>query len=428
MKQQSIYKWCVPLSLSLLTLPALANDIEVQVSATSRFTDNARRTETATISERQDIYGLDLVGDYSNSLIAFDADYRATENRFNEESQPDRSLVEGNAELLIGKQYHPVDLLLSHSRRSLQSAPDQVSLLEDEDEREIFSAIPTLRWRLGEVDNLLVRGDITTINYRYSGEFNSERKGGSLLWQHALSPIDSIEVSAQHTEIEYDALPDNDYIYQNAAVTYSTDLRQLSYLVSLGYNLSKPATGDEFSAPSYRLELDYRSGFNTLGLYLSQRITDTSLGNGNRTELGNINLGDAGSIGIDQFESRVVELRWRTQGICGRCSAYASILYQADDYQSLDEDNNQHVVSAGFDYRLSRAASLGILIQRSERRFDESVLRNDFQVTSSSINYRYVFVSDLELGVFAAVDRSNSDTDSLRYEERVSGVSLRYIF
>lgn len=428
MKQQSFYKWCIQLSLLLLAAPVFGNAIETQLSAGSRFSDNARRTNTDTISERQDVYGLNLIGDYSNSLIAFDTSYRATENRFSKDSQPDRSLVEGDAELLIGKQHHFVDLMLSHSRRSLQTAPDQVNLLENADEREIFSAIPTLRWRMSPVDSLLLRGDITDIDYRYSSQFNSERKGGSLIWQHQLSAIDLIEVNAQHTDIKYNALPDSDYEFQSALVTYSTALRQISYLVGLGYNISKPETGDEFAAPSYRAELDYRSGFNTVGIYLSQRITDTSLGNGNRGDLTNTNLGDANSVGIDQFESQVAEVRWQNQGLCGRCSAYISLLYQADDYHILNEDNEQNVVSLSFDYRLSNSASLGAVIRRSDRRFDEGVPRNDFGVTSASIEYRHTFANDLGLRIFAAVDEGQSDTEVLRYQERVSGVSVNYTF
>lgn len=428
MKQRSLYTCCSLLSFFLIGSSVFANTIDLEVSATSRFTDNARRTNIDPISERQDTYGLNLVGDYSNSLLALDANYRATENRFDKESQPDRSMVEGNANLLIGKEHHPADLLLSHSRRSLLGTPDQVSLLQNEDEREIFSAVPTLRLRLGSVDDFLVRGDVSTIDYRYASEFNSERKGGSLIWQHQFSEISNTEVSVQHTEISYDVLPQSDYEYQRAAISYSTQLRQLSYLISIGYNTAKPELGEEFSAPSYMLEMDYNSGFNTISLYLNQQITDTSLGNGNRGELGNINLGEAGGVGVDQFESRVAELRWRNQGLCGRCSVYASLLYQEDDYQTLNEDTSQNAVTAGIDYRIFRASTLGVRVLSSEREFEEDVARTAFRETSASIEYRHTFINDIGLSVFASVLKSDSDAEALEYEENVYGASLSYTF
>jgi hypothetical protein len=80
------------------------------------------RTATKFLSVRME-YSAGILADYENSLLDFETDYRASENRFDKETQPDRSLIEGNAELLIGKAHHPVDLLLVHSRRSVLGAP-----------------------------------------------------------------------------------------------------------------------------------------------------------------------------------------------------------------------------------------------------------------------------------------------------------------
>lgn len=426
MKQTSLFRYVTSLCLPLLTLPATAA-IEVDLAATSRFSDNALRTYSDKISERQDEYSLNFSADYENSLIDLDTSYRASENRFDKASQPNRSLLEGNADLLIGKAHHPLDLLLSHSRRSVLGAPDQIDLLQNEDERQIFSAIPTGRLRITPVDNLLVRGDYTQIDFRYADVFNSERQGGYLIWQHRFSSISNLEVSAQHTEISYDALPDSDYEYQNASIAYAAELRQLSYRISLGYNVSKPQNGDDFSSPSYQVEVDYRTGFNLLSLNMSQQITDTSMGSGNRGVLDGINLGDA-TTGIDQFESRVAEVRWQNQSLCGRCSAYISVLYQKDEYRTLAEDNSQNVAGMGFTYQLSRAASLGFQVDRRERQFDGDVDRNDFTVTSAGANYQYQFANDLGLRIFFVIDDSEADVEGLTYVERISGVSLTYSF
>lgn len=427
MKRTLFFRCFIGLCFPIVTLPALAA-VEVELGAISRYSDNALRTSNDKISERQDEYRISILADYENSLIDLDTDYRASENRFDKETQPDRSVIEGNAELLIGKANHPVDLLLVHSRRSVLGAPDQLNLLQNEDERQIFSAIPTVRLRLSPVDNLLVRGDYTDVDFRYADIFNSERTGGSLIWQHRFSSISELEVAAQHTEISYAALPGNDYEFQSASITYSTELRYLSYRVSAGYNVSKPEVGEEFSAPSYRVEVDYRTGFNTFSLRASQQITDTSLGDGNRGLLDNINLEDATGVGLDQFESRVAELRWQNQSICNRCSAYASLLYEQEQYQTLIEDNNQNVASIGFNYQISRASSIGFEASRRERRFESDVNRTDFTLNSVGVDYRYTFINDLDVQLFFIFDKSESDGDLLTYKERVSGVALAYTF
>ncbi|HTF84660.1 MAG TPA: hypothetical protein VL987_08760, partial [Cellvibrio sp.] len=118
MKRTLFFRCFTSLCIPALALPAMAT-VEIDLGVTSRYSDNARRTYSDKIAERQDEYSASILADYENTLLDFETDYRATENRFDKDTQPDRSLLEGNAELLIGKSYHPVDLLLVHSRRSV---------------------------------------------------------------------------------------------------------------------------------------------------------------------------------------------------------------------------------------------------------------------------------------------------------------------
>lgn len=428
MKRRSAYRWCGYFSLPLLAGPALSNSLNVDLSAMSSFTDNANLSYSDAISERQDEYSANLIADYTNSLIDFDTDYRASENHFDKGSQEDRSLLEGNANLLIGKPHQVMNLLLSHSRRSLLSSPDQVNLLENQDERNISSAIPTLRMRLSSVDNILLQGEVSKIGYRYSDELDSERKGGNLIWQHRFSDIDKFEVSAQHAEISYDSIPGSNVEYQNASIAYSTKLRQLSYLVSLGYNTSKPETGEDFSSPAYRVEVNYQSGFNTLSAYINQQITDTSQGDGNRGSISDPNIADTAGMGLDQFESQIAEIRWQNQSLCGRCNAYISLLYQQDNYQVLNEDNSQNLVGVGLNYKFSTSSNLDIRFSRSEHSYAEGVAHEDYTEKMVRIEYRYIFVNDLSLSVFVARNESDSEAEGLAYEENVSGLSLSYRF
>src|SRR5690606_6247941 len=131
-----------------------------------------------------------------------------------------------------------------------------------------------------------------------------------------------------------------------------------------------------------------------------------SLGDGNRGVLDSVNLDDATGVGLDQFESRVAELRWQNQSLCNRCSAYASLLYEQEQYQTLIEDNNQNVASVGFDYQISRASSIGFQASRRERRFEGDVNRTDFTVNSFGADYRYTFINDLEVQLFFILDES----------------------
>jgi hypothetical protein len=320
MRHQRIKKFS-PLLLPLLCSAAYGNEFGGDISAATFYSDNALKAASDEISERHDEYSLGLAGDYSNQLVTFNAEYRAREYRFAEESQPDRNTLEGSTSLLIGQEHHPADLLLSHSRRSLKSNTDAVDLLQDRDEREIFSAVPTLRYRATEVDSLMLRGDISRIDYRYNETRNSDRRGGSLVWLHRFSEVDSINVSVHSLDITYDYHPESDYKYEQAHVSYTARLSQLVYTVEAGYNASKPEVGEDLSEPSFRLDATYTAGANLFSLVIDQRITETSMGNGNSGD-----IFDAGSVnyvcnlGFYQIDRRSLTLGYSNNNLCGRCT------------------------------------------------------------------------------------------------------------
>lgn len=406
------------------------NMFDARVSANSEFSDNANRTEQDQISERRDEYRLSVGTEYTNTLIEFQADYTASEHRFAEDSQQRRSLLEGRSSLLVGKPYHPVDLLLSHNRQSVLNEPDDVDLLRNTDERTIWSAVPTARWGFTRVDQLILQGNYSKIDYRLDERRNSERAGGSLSWQHDLSQTDQFTISAQQTQVSFDAAPDFDYDYIAYSAAYAAQLRQLSYNVELGYNETQPEIGEDFSGPSYRLNVSYTAAAQTFTLSSSQFITDSSRAGGNERDFRDFNPGDSTVDELDQLERTDFELGWRGEALCESCSLYARLIYQRDDYRTLDEDNQEHGVNLGLDYRLSQRSSIDISLQYREHNFDTETIRSDYSNTQLRAGYGYTFANDLGLRVYGSVNERDSD-DELNgrgYEENIIGVGLNYSF
>ncbi len=421
------------LSTGLLLIPAgamAANTFDARISASSEFTDNANRTEQNQLSERQDEYQLSLGTEYTNTLLEFQADYRASEHRFAEDSQQRRSLLEGSSSLLIGKPHHPVDLLLSHNRRSVLNAPDEVDLLRNTDERTIWSAMPSARWGFTSVDQLILRGNYSDINYRLNETRNSERAGGSLIWRHDLSATDQFSVTAQQSQVSFDAAPSFDYEYLAYSAAYSAQLRQLSYTLELGYNETQPETGEDFSGPSYRVNVNYVAAGHDFSLRSSQFITDSSQAGGSDPDFSDFDPRDSTVGALDQLERTDFELGWRSEAFCDTCSVYAQLVYQRDDYQTLDEDNQEQGGNLGFDYQLSQNSSANISLRYREHNFDTQTIRNDYTNTQLRVGYQYTFVNDLGLRVFGALNERESDDElnGRSYEENIVGVGLSYAF
>ena len=97
------------------------NHFTTEVNVTGEYTDNARKQDLDEnkISEQQDIYNLGINAGYGNDWLVFSSVYDANKLTFEKDSQPEYSYYEGSSSLTLGNPYQPLNLLVSHSRRSI---------------------------------------------------------------------------------------------------------------------------------------------------------------------------------------------------------------------------------------------------------------------------------------------------------------------
>lgn len=428
MKISRLITSCSAAALIFASLPGNA-DFGGYLSFVSQFSDNAEREPDGDLSEWQDKYAVGLDGDYENALVTLEAGYTASMHRYEKDSQPRRELLEGNSLLRLGKDHNLFDVQFIHSRRSVLREPDAVDTLANTDEREIFAVVPTLRASITSVDSLLLRGSYAQIDYRFNELKNSEAMGAALIWQRRLTAVDTFEISAQRTDIEFEAVPQADYEYTSILMAYAASLRQLTYKVSGGYNRSSRDDGSEYSGPAFSAEAAYTTGLNTFKILADQRITDTSRGDGNREEL-SIDFGSrsSGGVGIDQIELRSLEARWESQALCERCDFYLSMRVREKDYFVLEEDNVEVGWGAGLSYRLSPAARLSLNANRRDQKFKQEVQRSEHTLDTIRASYSYRFVNDINVGIFAEQRERTSEDRLTDYKESLAGLSISYHF
>lgn len=398
------------------------------VSLRTEYTDNPSKSEDAEFSERQDEAELRLGGDYANRWVSFEAGYEASERRFSEGSQDDRSLLQGNSELALGQPTDPADLVVTHSRRTVLNAPDDVDLLRNQDERTILSAVPSVRWRPTGADLLMARGQFADIDYRFRPERNSERQGGSLVWQREVSKVDSLSLTGQHTEVSFDANPLANYHYRTANFSYHVTLRRLQYQVQVGYNESIPRVGEGLSSPSYLVDVQLGGGGNRWSFNASQFITDNSAGSGNQADLGDFTPGESSFGELDQLERTRAELQWSNQKFCGRCDVSVSAHWQRDDYRMEAQDQSELGLRLSGSYEINRQSSLNLSLQRRDQQFDAGVDRSDFQEDRLRARYDYRFVNGVTLDLFFARNARRADDGSREYDENIGGLGASYTF
>lgn len=428
-----VSKWPAPalIVLAPVLMPSVVfaeGDWRASVSAHTEQTDNANKSGDDSLSERQDEVKLNVGGNYANRWVSFEAGYEASERRFNKGSQENRSLLRGDSELVLGQPTDPVDLVVTHSRRTVLNAPDDVDLLRNNDERTILSAMPSARWQPTGADLLMARGQFSDVDYRFRPERNSERQGASLVWEREVSEVDTLSLTGQETEVSFDAAPQADYEYRAASLSYRVSLRRLQYRVQLGYNESHPAVGEGLSSPSYLVDVTLGDAASRWGFSASQFITDNSSGSGNQGDLGDFSPGDSSTGELDQLERTRAELRWMSQTLCARCNVTLTTYWQSDDYRLEAQDQDELGFRLSAQYEVTQQSSLDLSWQRRDRQFEAGAERSDFVQDRLRARYEYHFVQDMTFSLFLARNERRADDNRREYTENVGGVGLSYTF
>lgn len=418
------------LILSLYCAAAAANDIKGSLSATSMLSDNSLKASGEPVEERQDLYRAGLSADYSNWLVEAEANYSWVSHQYAEKSQPDDRYAEGNSSILFGKEDDPLALELNHSRRILLITPDAVALTRNQQEREMISALPQIRKRIFAADRITLAGQFARVRFPDNDLQDSQREGLSFSWFHPLSMASYLQLNTQQQKISFDHFPIADYTYSGSMLVYGVKLRKLKYSLELGYNQSEPETGEEQSAPSYKVSAVYLSGFNQFDLSASRILTDTSFGSGNLDNTVGLPGSDGAALAVDRMDRTSAELNWQTQVICARCQFSAGVSAVEDDYLEKEEQSLSLYTRARFSYSLSNAATVSLSAARADVEFDAQEIARDYVLNTVAIDYAYNFANGLNLRLAARnEDRTTANENSDgTYEENIYSIGLGYNF
>lgn len=421
----------VPVTILFLSCsPAHANTIKTSLSATSMFSDNSLKTFEDPLEERQDLYRVGIIADYSNWLVDADANYQLVAQQYEKKSQADERYSDGNSKIVFGKQDDPLALALSHSRRMLLITPDAVALTENQQEREVISASPEIRQKIFDADRLSLGGQFVRVSFPDNDLQDSRRDGFSLGWLHPLSAVSYLQLNALQQKISFEHFPIADYTFSSAMLAYGVGLRKLKYGLELGYNQSEPESGEDQGAPSYKLSIIYQSGYNQLDFTASRMLTDSSFGNGNMENVAGVPSSDGGALTVDRMDRTSAELRWQTEAICVRCTFSTSISAIEDDYLEKNEKSLSVYGRTRFVYALSSAANLSLSFTRYDVDFDSELIARDYKLNTVLLEYEYRFLNGLNVRLAAANEDREATLENGEgtYEENIYSIGLGYSF
>lgn len=419
---------CFASSLLMASTHSIADGYFGSISASAVRTDNGNKSVDNKISELQEQYDLHLGASYENTIGKFEADYAASHRDFSENSQPNKSTLEGHSSLQLGGQSHLAELLVEHSRQTLLNKADSLDLTSNQDEREVITVVPGLNWHLSPANVIFLKGDFSDISYLENELNNSTRAGANLGVLHKITEVDSVQFRLQSTEIEFEYFPASNYSLRSATINYSASLRQLSYSLQVGGNQSETEVGEKYTAPSYLAALTFKSGVNTFGLNIAQELTDTSFGSGNKNTTDGSNSSDGGIGQSSQINRRSADAHWTTTALCDRCTLMFNVQQTRDQYLFNDKNATERGAGITGNYLISNAATMSVRLTQSEHKFPDITMGVNYKSTVATLEYSHRFGRNFNVKASYSDEKRVDDNASTGYREKLIGLNLSYSF
>lgn len=406
------------------------NGVAVGVSANSVFTDNALKRSDNLLSERQDTYALNTAANYNNDWMALTSGYNLNETVYSEKSQANLNTLEGKAAINIGNSYYPESLLVSHSRHSLLNAPDAVDISTNRDERNILLVEPGYKLRLGAADSVQAALTYSDVAYRRNAAKNVTTQGGEINWLRNISKVDSFQLTGQSTQSSYSQSSVANYHYESLLAKYAVALNHFSYSVGIGSNrATQEALNKTVTSPNYDVAAVYDSGLNVIRISFSEKITDSSTGNGNSESISSSGPDSTTTNSTaDLINSRSYDAALTTRAICERCDFSVTGSNRLQDYQTLPEDMATKSASVSFAYKLTRAASIDLTRLRTSTTFSNSAIARNYIANSAKITFNYRLINQISLQVYTGKEQRISEILTQSFNEKTVGLSASYQF
>ena len=426
------------LSLYLVSACALAQvaaqrdyDIDLRLGVNAIYNDNANFSDEndpeaeEPLGELQFLYELALATQVQREWTQVDLGYSASLREFREDSQSEQELWNGNGRITLGNEDFPLEFSLFHSVNEVVRSAANPEDQDDTQRQQRFEA--TIDARVFELErdtlNLVAtygenEADRLPLN-------NTEEVDIGLSWQHSLSSISDLTLDYLYSDIDFEFSDQADFRTHTGSVSLVRRLRQLRWGITLGYTQVEPNIGDNYSEPTYGLDLALELQRHTFQLNVAGEITDSA-------ELNNLNnpivqaddlLVDAG--GQDQVLNRQISATW-TYGFCSRCLLRTNLIHNDNEFQNLENnDFSNQILNASLNYNVNRRVAAIVGYRSNKIRYDADT--NFVGVTRgvTSLTLAYEIITDMQAQVF--VEREDWENDAGdQYIANAYGIGLSY--
>lgn len=406
-------------TISLLAPVAHGVELTLNAGAQLEWTDNVFASST---ERRNDLletvfFGADV--EDSDASYQYGIGYTISHERYQRDSFAAENYYSGEAFLLWmplpGRFDWRFDVQSDVTQRNSQGALTPAN----RDQRTTYSTTPRLVLLSLPRDNVYVEGNASRITFREDEGNDSDRIGGTLGWEHALSTLTSLSLSGSQEQVTFDD-EGSDYERNRYSLGVVRQINGGSVSLSAGQTELEPEDSDKLRGANAAANITWGNGIHTFSLDASRDLTDTSAGFGDWADGETFNPGD-----VNTGEVALVTRTRISLADTYRFSQTVDLLAMvySDSEQSDDETTDADRLGLSLRAVKNLSETLSVRAEYSYER-DEDLVTEQVERTST---YELAMDQRFEDRIFVSGwlrrEAATNDIDDLGYEVHTVGLS-----
>lgn len=392
---------------------------QVWAGLDTRFTDNARKTDTneTTDWETRGYLNASFLSDPGRCTSAFDGTLRYTwwpESTFDDDAFGEMDF-NGACELAQGLYWDASNSLREVTRNSRAS-----STQDNRTRKNVFGTGPRYTWRMTNTDWLTLRALYENTEFEESQKPDTERYSGTIAWNHLFSPTFNGGLSTSYNQTEYDNGAEVDVTSVQVTFDNRWAATRLSGAVGVS-EIESTSAGSSLTSDGFVGELDLqREITQSSSVYLrgARELTD-------RTSTFDIRFGE---FVFNLQETISVETTTLSTGYNQRFSAgdtvNAEVYANRADYLESDEREDR----TGISLRYNRPVA-ELTTAFAELGYERLAFESDDQTDNLArltLGVEHSVTRDLNLIARLGREQKNSDDAAREYTEHFVLVGAEY--
>ena len=413
-------------ALYCISIQAFGVETGVTAGLSTEWNDNVYLSSTDRQHDWLETLTLDANLNGSESSYQYGTRYNLSYKHYQNGSYGSNSYYNGNAFL---------NLVLVPERLQWYSSVESATTLIDStqpniptnrDQRTTYMTSPMLTLISLPRDNLTLSAQASKVDYRESGQSDSDRAGGNLTWTHTLSPLTQFSLMASHQKVNFTTVPDYKIVSYQAGIMRKINGGDVE--IDAGRSKITPNDGSEIEGASYTANINWSSQEHSWHFQAYRDLTDSTQGLSG-------SFGSTGFVTPTDVNTGQVDIIVRTRyGLDYTYTPIATLRINSslnwDDQKSKtrNADTLRKSASFGVSRDLSQDLSAGFDFSYEHNQTDQLLLSQIDIIKRYRITLEKDFQKKLKVSGWIGRQEDNRNLTGGDYEQHVIGAQINYQF